>query len=341
MESNSKYYFPAEWEAHNSVCLAWPHLKNEWGPYYEGAEREFVDLVNNIALQDNKLNETVHVLVNNDETFQKAQRAFKNEAILIHNIPYGDIWLRDTGSIWTWDMENKTPQAQAFIFNGWGNKYLYESDPELSQSLPKHLKYSFKKWNWVLEGGSLDVNGKGICLTTEQCLLNPNRNPGLNRQQIEALLKESLGLNKIIWLKDGLENDHTDGHIDTLARFSSENEVLCMVPKEKDDPNTVSLLKIRDDLKNAGFKVREVPSPGKVYNDEDQLLPASYMNFYISNKAVIVPVYGSVWDNEAVHEISKAFPERKTIGLMAKSILSGGGAFHCITQQIPDFSRIL
>jgi agmatine deiminase len=339
MQRKSRFYTPAEWAPHVACCLAWPH-NSDWGAYLPDAEKEFIDFAKNVAQFQGKANEKLYLLAHSEESASKATATFQGLNVEVLRQNFGDIWLRDTGPIWSWDFEDKRAVAHSFVFNGWGDKYLYPGDAEVGMKLAQDLGQQIRRWDWVLEGGSLDGNGEGHCLTTEQCMLNPNRNPGLSRRKIEDLLVQSLGYEKIVWLKDGLRNDHTDGHIDTLARFSSAQDVLCMIPTEKNDPNSKALLQIRNDLKTAGYNLLEVPSPGTVLNRNGDLLPASYMNFYISNKAVLVPIYGSKHDDAAIAAIAKAFPDRPTVGLMAKNILSGGGAFHCISQQIPSFEGV-
>jgi agmatine deiminase len=195
--------------------------------------------------------------------------------------------------------------------------------------------------DWVLEGGSIDVDGQGTALTTRQCLLNENRNPTLSQADIEMRLKSGLGIEKLIWLGDGLANDHTDGHIDNIARFVAPGVVVCMEPFGTDDPNKDALnaiiaeLKAARDVHGKKLEVMTVPSPGLIENEEGEAMPVSSMNFYIGNTAVVVPLYGAKSDDAAVAAIAKLFPGRRTVGLPANHVISGGGSFHCITQQQP------
>ncbi len=186
----------------------------------------------------------------------------------------------------------------------------------------------------MLEGGSVEVDGAGLLLTTRQCLQNPNRNPGLDPERLEAELSRWLGAERILWLGDGLANDHTDGHVDTLARFVRPGVVVCMRP-EPDDPNREALLAIHRDLESMRLDVAVVPSPGRVLTGEGDLMPASYVNFYIANRTVVVPQYGVPADEPALEAIASLFPDRRVAGVSARAILEGGGAFHCITQQLP------
>jgi agmatine deiminase len=195
--------------------------------------------------------------------------------------------------------------------------------------------------DWVLEGGSVDVDGEGTLLTTRQCLLHPNRNPSMDASSIEARLREALGVDKVLWLNEGLLNDHTDGHVDTIARFAAPGVVACMEPAKDDDPNEKVLREIAGELeemtdaRGRRLEVVRIQSPGRVESDDGQILPASYLNFYIGNRAVVVPTFGSPADEAAVRAIAGLFPTRRTVGIDARAILSGGGAFHCITQQQP------
>jgi agmatine deiminase len=196
----------------------------------------------------------------------------------------------------------------------------------------------------VLEGGSVDVDGEGTCLTTESCLLDGVRNPALDRGSIERVVGEALGVRKFVWLERGLENDHTDGHNDTLARFVAPGEVVCMEPAGKLDPNAEVLREVEATLRDATdasgtrLTVRTIRSPGEVRTAGGSLLAASYCNFYIANEAVIVPTYGVRNDDAAIQSVRAAFRDRRVIGLPARAIVYGGGAFHCMTQQQPRFS---
>jgi agmatine deiminase len=254
-----------------------------------------------------------------------------------YRIPFGDIWLRDIAPIFV--QEHGQTLTACFAFNGWGGKYVLDHDAEVATAIASAVGLETRRCDWVLEGGSIEVDGEGTCLTTRQCLLNPNRNPHLSQLDIEAYLLRDLGIQTVLWLHEGLRNDHTDGHIDTLARFVAPGVVLCMEARAPKDPNQVVLAQIAKDLKNftdvqgRSLKVVQLPSPGLILDEEGEVMPASYVNFYIGNRVVVVPTYGTPWDAEAVETIGQFFPERRTVGLSARAILAGGGAFHCITQQ--------
>jgi agmatine deiminase len=231
-----------------------------------------------------------------------------------------------------------------FGFNGWGGKYVLAHDDRVAARVAEAAGRPAVHHDWILEGGSIDVDGQGTCLTTRECLLNPNRNPRLNRLAIERKLAEALGTRTVLWLEKGLLNDHTDGHVDTLARFVAPGVVVCMEPADPDDPNREVLQAIAADLERftdaAGRRldVRRIPSPGRVLGRSGEVLPASYVNFYIANHSVAVPTYDSPHDAAALAMIAELFPNRRTVGIAAKALLAGGGALHCITQQQPTGS---
>ncbi|HEY9837966.1 MAG TPA: agmatine deiminase family protein, partial [Vampirovibrionales bacterium] len=228
-----------------------------------------------------------------------------------------------------------------FNFNGWGEKYILPGDAQVAKNISDRLNLPSHHFPVTLEGGAIEVDGEGTCLTTRQCLLNPNRNPQLTQSELEEILHAAFGVSKVLWLNQGLLNDHTDGHIDTIARFIAPGVVLCMEPRDTDDPNAAVLTEIAQNLsemtdaKGRLLQVIRIPSPGKIVDDKGEIVPASYANFYIGNTTVVVPTYGAKSDQEAVEAIAKLFPSRRTIGRSAKAILLGGGAFHCITQQQP------
>ncbi len=323
---------PAEWTPHGATWLAWPADASLWKEDLAPAQEEFAALCNAIA-EDGR-----HVLVA-DEPSERAARAALGAAATFHRVKYGDIWLRDIAPIFVKNAQGEVA-AVSFGFNGWGQKYILDHDDEVSAAIAGLSRLRRFAFDWILEGGAVEVDGEGTLLTTRQCLLNPNRNARCDRPAVEQGLCEALGVEKILWLDEGLANDHTDGHVDTLARFVSPGVVLCMSP-QPDDPNRAVLEAIAaklatfTDAKGRRLEVVPIASPGRVENEDGELMPASYTNYYIGNAAVAVPTYGVPRDAEAVDAIAALFPGRRTVGLSAKAILSGGGAFHCITQQQP------
>jgi agmatine deiminase len=245
---------------------------------------------------------------------------------------FGDIWLRDTGPIIL--RHGADVEAKSFLFNGWGGKYHLEGDDTIGLRLAETAGLDPVRHEWVLEGGAIDTDGTGLFVTTEQCLLNPNRNGSLTREQVEARLRADLGAERILWLGEGLLNDHTDGHVDNLARFVGENRLAVPVASGAGDPNAAVYDEARRRAEAFGLGVVPLPSPGRVERD-GEIVPASYMNFYIGNAAVVIPLYGAANDDAAVEAIGALFPGRKAVGIRADHVLTGGGSFHCISQQMP------
>jgi agmatine deiminase len=338
----SGFHQPAEWAPHTACWLAWPSHGDLWEETLTVAQAEFRALAAAIADVDPETHEprgeSLNVLVPDAETAQVAANALKGLAARTHLISFGDIWLRDTAPLFLKNAEGETATVR-FRFNGWGGKYSLPHDGEVSEKIAQKTAFRQFSMPFVLEGGSIDVDGLGTCLTTRQCLLNENRNPGMSQQELEAALNEAIGVTKVLWLGDGLVNDHTDGHVDTIARFAPNNRVICMEARDANDPNKEILEKISSDLEQMAnargekLEVVRIPSPGPLVDEEGEIMPASYVNFYIGNTTVVVPTYGTQYDEEAVAKIGACFPERRTVGLSAKAILSGGGAFHCISQQ--------
>ena len=331
---------PAEWAKHDAVWSAWPSHADLWVEDLEPARAEVAALFHAIADVDPatgaRRGEQLNILVANEEAKASAEAALAGTGAILHAIPFGDIWLRDTAPIFVAGAEGLA--AHGFRFNGWGGKYVLPFDDAVSVAVGKACGLPLREFDWVLEGGSVDVDGQGAALTTEQCLLNTNRNPNLSREQIERHLAEQLGVERILWLGDGLVNDHTDGHIDNLARFVAPGVVALPEARDADDPNRDIFADALARLKKyPGIEVVTFPSAGRVENEDGEVIPASYSNFYIANTTVIVPVYGTKWDDAAVEAIGKLFPGRKAVGLRADHILTGGGSFHCITQQVPSF----
>jgi agmatine deiminase len=253
----------------------------------------------------------------------------------LHDVPFGDIWLRDTAPVFV-RRDDGDIAAARFAGNGWGGKYLFENDIAVGDAIAALAGKNIERHGWVLEGGAIDSDGDGTLLTTRQCLLNPNRNPGMDQRAVEAALREAVGARRVLWLDEGLRNDHTDGHVDNIARFVAPGVVACMKPIDDDDPHRDILIAIARDLVSFGLELVQVPSPGLVRDSSGDVMPASYLNFYIGNQTVAVPVYGAAQDARAVEAIGALFPGRSTIGIDARGLLTGGGAFHCITREQPQ-----
>ena len=224
--------------------------------------------------------------------------------------------------------------ARRFRFNGWGGKYLMEGDQTIGTELARDAGLPLETADWILEGGAIDGDGTGLVVTTEQCLLNPNRNPDLSRADIEARLKRDLGFTRVVWLGDGLVNDHTDGHVDNLARFVAPGVLAIPEPAGSSDPNRDVYADAARRARAFGVEVTNLPSPGR-FEQDGEIVPASYMNFYIGNAAVVVPTYGRPNDDAAVRAIGALFPDREAVGVDAQGVIRGGGSFHCCSQQLP------
>jgi len=341
----SNHRWPAEWEAHQAYFTAWPADASLWQDDLHEAQTSVRALVRAItspaaghASADGSP-ERVELLAPQDAHAELLE-AFEGLAVRLHNIPYGDIWLRDTGPIFVKDTTHNTPRALCFDFNGWGGKYILDHDAEVAHRVATASGTEAVRYPFILEGGAVEANGEGLLITTRACLLNPNRHV-TDQAVMEAHLREALGAQSILWLEHGLANDHTDGHIDNLVRFVAPNRVVCMLPRQNSDPNAHVLRQIHaslkqfQDLRGGHLEVIDVPSPGRVENVDGDLMPASYMNFLISNQALIIPLYKTAYDEQTLQIFTELFPQKRVVGIACNHLLNGGGALHCITQQHP------
>ena len=283
----------------------------------------------------------VRLLVNGAEAESSANAAVGADTELVP-AKYGDIWLRDTGPVFAHGAEG--PVALRFKTNSWGGKFDLPDDATVGDEIARHAGKPVRRFDFVLEGGAVDHNGNGTLLTTRQTLLNPNRN-GWSKEEAEAALREAFGARKIIWIDEGLRNDHTDGHIDNIARFVSETTVVCQSAAGDDDPNAATLEAIANtveqetDAEGRKLEVIRVPSVGHYVNPEGEISPASHMNFLIANGVVVVPVYDTSTQVAALATLTEVFADRRVVGVPSRGLLGsgavGGGSFHCITQQEP------
>ena len=335
---------PAEWDLHEAVWLAWPSHEDLWGDALAPvrlAFSAFASAIADVARATGKpRGERLEILAPDAENEALARAALAGLGARFHRIPFGDIWLRDTAPVFLVGRGGMRATA-SFKFNGWGGKYVLPNDDSVSTRVAEKAGLPVFRFPWVLEGGSVEVDGEGTCLTTRQCLLHPNRNAAMTQEAIEAGLKDALGVTTVLWLGDGLRNDHTDGHVDTLARFVAPGVAVCMRPSGSFNQNAKALLAVDADLcsfqdaRGRRLKVLSVPSPGIVTDGAGHAMPASYVNFYIANTTVIVPAYGVPNDEAACAGVAKLFPTHRVLSVPAKDLLEGGGAFHCITQQVP------
>ena len=319
---------PPEWAPHECVWIGFPSHGELWEDDLEPAREQVAAFAS--AVHAGGKGEEVRLVAADSDSARKAAELAPFATILRE--PFGDIWLRDTGPLIV--TEDGRRGARGFRFNGWGGKYELEGDETIARRLAETLDLEPVMHDWVLEGGAIDVDGSGLAVTTEQCLLNPNRNPGLTAAEIEERLRLQLGIDRLLWLGEGLAGDHTDGHVDNLARFVGESRLAVPVSESSLDPNQQAYADARYRAEAFGLAVEAVPSPGRMEKD-GEIIAASYMNFYIGNAAVVVPTYGAANDEAAVELIGALFPDRRTIGLRADHVLTGGGSFHCISQQVP------
>lgn len=332
----TKAVVPAEWAPQKAIWTAWPWDAGEWNGNLDAPRRDVAALVRALSTENN-----VRLLVHGPEAEESARAALGQAADLVP-AAYGDIWLRDTGPIFARTAEGGSV-ALRFNVNGWGGKHDLADDATVGDRIADLAGADIRRFDFVLEGGAVDHDGEGTVLATRQTLLNPNRN-GWDEAAAEAALAEAFGA-KVIWVDEGLLGDHTDGHIDNIARFVAPGRVVCQAPAGADDPNAAVLDAIADGLARqtdaAGrtLEVIRVPGPGLVKDASGNVLPASHMNFIIANGIVVVPVYGTATQEAALAALSGVFPDRSVVGVPSSGVLgsggAGGGSFHCITQQEP------
>lgn len=327
---------PAEWAPQAAIWTAWPADAGEWNGDLTAPRKDVAALV--LALAESNL---VRVLVNGEEAAASALAAVGQAAELV-SAKYGDIWLRDTGPIFAHVGNDRV--ALRFKTNSWGGKYDLPDDLTVGDTVAEMAGTPIRRYDFVLEGGAVDHDGQGTVLATKQTLLNPNRN-GWTAEQAEAALRDAFGTKKVIWVDEGLLGDHTDGHIDNIARFVAPGRVVCQAPSGADDPNAAILdaiaARLREATDSTGRKldVVTIPGAGLYKNAAGGISPASHMNFTIANGVVVVPVYGTPTQEAALAALQDVFPDRRVIGVSSRGLLgageAGGGSFHCITQQEP------
>lgn len=338
------FRMPAEWEPHSATWLTWPHNLETWpGQDMAKIEAVYIQIIKTLAK-----GEMVYLLVNRESDILKLNKLIKNsplnnQNITIFSIPTNDAWIRDYGPNF---LVRETPSSKREIsaniwkFDSWGGKYEWDLDDRVGGIIMDQLGMTRFEPGIVLEGGAIEVNGQGICITTEQCLLNPNRNGGLEKAEMESYLKRYLGVREIIWCQGNMEGDDTDGHTDNLVRFVNPDTVLCAWEDDTSDPNHASLqenLKILESFRDASGKplnVVKLPMPGRVMGEEGRL-PASYANFYIGNRVVLLPTYNHRNDAIAESILKRFFPDREIVRIPCETFVWGLGAIHCVTQQQP------
>jgi agmatine deiminase len=335
------YGMPAEWEPHSAVWLSWPHDRESF-PYLEEAEAAFANFIREVHES-----EPVQLLVLDESMEARAEALLRVRGVALSRVrfhlhDYADIWFRDYGPSFVVNRSAKQLAMTKWNFNAWGNKYeALRKDNGVPYWMNNSLKLPLFESRIVMEGGSFEVNGCGTLMTTEQCLLNPNRNPQLGRKEIEEHLSDYLGVRHFVWLHEGIAGDDTDGHIDDIARFVNPTTVLCARQSDESDPDhevleeNFRLLEAATDQDGNKLRVVPLPVPGWVGDEEQDRLPASYANFYIGNTKVLVPLFDVENDAAALEVIQSAFPDRKVVGINARYLVYGLGTFHCMTQQQP------
>ncbi len=343
------FRMPAEWAPHRGTWLSWPHRESSWPGRFEPVPGTFVEIVRHLAAH-----EEVHINVTGPEMVEDVTRRLAavgiavgespNRKVHLHRNPTNDAWCRDHGPVFVQRETASGRPEQAIIdwgYNAWGGKYPpFDADDVIPTRIGAKFKIRVFKPGIVMEGGSIDVNGAGTLLTTESCLLNPNRNPSLSRAQIEQHLKDFLGVTKILWLGEGIEGDDTDGHVDDLTRFVDPTTVVTVV---EDDPRDANFQPLKENLERLRrmadqdgrpLRVLTLPMPPAMHFD-GQRLPASYANFYIANEVVLLPAYHPPTDEVARATLQKCFPTRRVIPVDSRDLVWGLGSFHCVTQQWP------
>ncbi len=338
---SSGYRMPAEWEKHDSVWLSWPYDTNTF-KNIDKVEQTYVEIITALHTA-----EKINLLVL-DETMKNRSIACLEKKrvdmsqVIFHLYDYADVWFRDYGPVFLVNRRSGKLSIVNWTFNAWGGKYdELLKDDSIPVMINRKLKLPLYSPDIVLEGGSIDVNGEGVLLTTKQCLLNKNRNSGLSLQEIESYLRQYLGAEKVIWLEGGIAGDDTDGHVDDVARFVNHNTVLAAWEEDENDANfdilrkNYKILSNSFTIKGEPLRVKKIPMPKKADSGEENL-PASYVNFYIGNNVVLVPVFGQKSDKSALEIISGFFPEKSVEGIDCCDLVRGFGAIHCITQQQPS-----
>jgi len=360
------YRMPAEWESHHATWIAWPHNRSDWPGKFEPIPWVYAEIVRHLARS-----ERVNILVTDEAAEAKAREVLVRAAVLPEQavepgtpagnvefvrIPTNRVWTRDYGPIFVKRKASKSDKlpsvaATAWRFNAWAKYNDWKLDAPVSAEVAERLraphwkpivKVNGKPQRVVLEGGSIDVNGRGTLITTEECLLSEvqQRNPGLTRQDIERIFAEYLGVEKVIWLERGIAGDDTHGHVDDITRFVAPATVLTAYEEDRSDPNHQPLrenfrqLKKSSDQSGKPLHVVKLPMPSPVVF-RGQRLPASYANFYIANKVVLVPVFNDPKDRVALNLLAEAFPKREIVGIYCGDFIWGLGALHCMTQQQP------
>jgi len=322
---------PAEWETHEATWIAWPHNEDDWPGRFAPIPWVYGEIVRKLSAV-----ERVQILVHNEDLRESARQVLEKvgadmAAVHFHLRPTDRVWTRDFAPLFLKNAQGEIAAAK-FRFNGWSKYENHLLDDAAGRSIPGI------RWqpDMVLEGGSIDVNGAGLLLTTEECLLSPvqARNPNLSHEQLESQLRDYLGIERILWLNQGITGDDTHGHVDDLARFTNTDSIVIVTEDDPDDPNYAPLLENWQRVQSMPLRARKLPMPQPLWFDGVRL-PASYANFYIANKTVLVPVFNDANDRIALDTLAECFPDRQVVGINCVELVWGLGTLHCMTQQQP------
>jgi agmatine deiminase len=335
-----EFYMPAEWEKQEAIWLTWPKNPVTWPKKVAEVQDVYLRLIEIIGSY-----QTINLLVDSEQEENRVRGLLAKDKIsdanlFFFHIPTKDAWIRDYGP--TFVVKKNNLGMVHWIFNAWGNKYeILKEDGLIPKKINETLQVKYFTPKIILEGGSIDVDGEGTVLVTEQCLLNKNRNPTFSREKIEETLSQFLNIEKILWLKEGIEGDDTDGHIDDISRFVAPSVVVTSIEKDEMDSNYLPLmenfkrLSTMTDAKNRPLSIVELPMPKKIFTNKNKPLPASYANFLITNEVVLVPIFQQKNDEKALIILKELFPSREVIGIPCNDLILGGGTIHCLSQQQP------
>ena len=335
------YRMPAEWNPHAATWTSWPSDDGLWEGELERVRAEFAGLVTLLATA-----EDVVINVQDDEAEHDARGRLKAwgadaSRIRYHRVALDDAWFRDNGPIFVVNAYGRVALTD-WRFNAWGGKYAHAHDTLAPEAVARTLDMRRFAFPYVMEGGAVEVNDEGVLITTRSCLLTPTRNPELAEDEVEAMLRAGLGVRHVVWLEGGLAGDHTDGHVDTIVRFTDDSTIVCAVEDDPDDVNHAATQRNLADLRalltaeDEPYRVVELPLPARRLEYDGRRLPATYANFYVANGLVVVPTYDDPNDERALEVLRPLFPDRRVIGSSASALITGGGAFHCVTQQQPE-----
>lgn len=328
---------PAEWERHGGVILAWPHADTDWAPILDEVSDCFENIIRAVAAEE------IAIVIAPDTSVPRSRLAGLDNVLYV-TLPTNDTWARDFGPITV--LENGTPVMYDFRFNGWGLKFPADKDNLLTRGMTGVgvLQGVYRnRLGFVLEGGSIESDGRGTLLTTSQCLLSPNRNGEMSRDDIERYLVRQFGLNKVLWLDYGyLAGDDTDSHIDTLARLAPDDTILYVGCDDEADEHYDELSSMKHQLMQfrtvdgCPFNLVELPMPDAIYDEEGQRLPATYANFLILNRSILMPSYAQPLKDELAAKILKiAFPDHEVKMIDCRALIKQHGSLHCVTMQVP------